>query len=509
MASNGIVDMALRAGDPRSIGPYMVVSRLGEGGQGVVYLGEWNGEPVAVKVLRHGADDAAVREVNSTRQVAGFCTARIIDVALDHDPPYIVSEYVAGTPLDRVPPRRGAELQRIAIGTATALVAIHRAGVVHRDFKPGNVLLAPDGPRVIDFGISRLSHSETTGRAIGSPPYMAPEQYSGERVTAAADVFAWGATMVFAATGRVPFEGDNIAAVAYRVLHAEPDLTGVPRALLPLVRRCLAKSPTERPTSKEVLLSLLGHDEEDDLDALESGRLEATRPVAGRAVPWRAGAAVLAGLAVIAAAVVFWPHGDRPPETQAELAAALSEVYRRTPTASFTSEGGMGQGDNLARSRGAVTVAGDPGLPHDDFVADITYGSEETRRYTITDRRVVETGESLGEFGDGSNEPPILLMASAGLTMIRSLVVQGNVTFEREGRVYRGIVPGNLTGDALKLLLVEYAGDAVDRSLVTYTLTIDEHDRPVSFVLDVGRPLGDAGLFTTTFRSTYTDFRSR
>lgn len=499
--------MPLRAGDPRSIGPYLVVSRLGEGGQGVVYLAEWAGEPVAVKVLRNGGDDAAIREVNSTRQVAGFCTARIIDVALDHDPPYIVSEYVAGTPLDRVPPRRGAELQRIAIGTATALVAIHRAGVVHRDFKPGNVLLAADGPRVIDFGISRLAHSETTGRAIGSPPYMAPEQYSGQRVTAAADVFAWGATIVFAATGRVPFGGDTIASVAYRVLHAEPDLIGVPAALLPLVRRCLAKSPTERPTSKEVLLTLLGHDDEDDLEALESGRIEATRPVPRRHSRW-----IWAGLlaAALLLGFVFWPYDESAvPQTQAELAAVLSEVYRVTPTATFTSEGGMGQGDNLAKAKGTVTVAGPAELPHDDFVADIAYGSEKPRRYTIRDRMVVESGASLGEFGDGSNEPPILVAATAGLTVIRSLVVQGNVTFERTGRVYRGIVPGNLTGDMLKLLLVEYAGDAVDRSLVTYTLTIDERNRPVSFVLDIGRPLGDAGLFTTTFRSTYTDFRSR
>ncbi|WP_169807715.1 serine/threonine-protein kinase [Herbidospora mongoliensis] len=501
--------MPLRTGDPRSIGPYLVISRLGEGGQGVVYLAEWGGEPVAIKVLRRSGDDAVIREVNSTRQVAGFCTARIIDVRLDLDPPYIVSEYVAGTPLDRVPPRKGAELQRIAIGTATALVAIHRAGVIHRDFKPGNVLLAPDGPRVIDFGISRLVHSETTGRAIGSPPYMAPEQYSGERVTAAADVFAWGATIVFAATGRVPFGGDSIAAVAYRVLHSEPDLTGVPASLLPLVRRCLAKSPAERPTSKELLLALLGHDDEDDLKVLESGRTEATQPVARRRVPW---AAVVGGALVVVALVagfVFWPRGDRPPETQAELAAVLSEVYRKTPTATFTSEGGMGEGDNYTKSTGTVTVAGPSGLPHDDFVADITYGSEKKKRYTITDYVVVESGDSLGEFGDGTNEPPILVMATAGLTVIRSLVVQGNVTFEREGRVYRGIVPANLTGDALKLLLVEYTGDAVDRSLVTYTLTIDELNRPVSFVLDLGRPLGGAGLFTTTFRATYTNFRSR
>ncbi|GAB1822797.1 serine/threonine-protein kinase [Herbidospora sp. RD11066] len=498
--------MALRAGDPRSIGPYMVVSRLGEGGQGVVYLAEWGGEPVAIKVLRRGGDDAVIREVNSTRQVAGFCTARIIDVVLDHDPAYIVSEYVAGTPLDRVPPRRGAELQRVAIGTATALVAIHRAGVIHRDFKPGNVLLAPDGPRVIDFGISRLVHSETTGRAIGSPPYMAPEQYSGERVTAAADVFAWGATIVFAATGRVPFGGDSIAAVAYRVLHSEPDLTGVPPALLPLVRRCLAKAPAERPTSKEVLLTLLGHDDEDDLKVLASGQAEATRPVTRRRVPW-AGVAALV-VAALVAGFFFWPRGDRPPETQAELAAMLSEVYRKTPTATFAGEGGMGEGDTFTTSAGTVTVTGASELPHDDFVADITYGSEKTKRYTIRDRTVMESGASLGEFGDGANEPPILVMATAGLTVIRSLVVQANVTFERDGRVYRGIVPANLTGDTLKLLLLEYAGDALDRSIVTYTLTIDEENRPVSFKLDFGRPLGDAGLYTTTFRSTYTDFRS-
>ncbi len=187
----------------------------------------------------------------------------------------------------------------------------------------------------------------------------------------------------------------------------------------------------------------------------------------------------------------------------------LSEVYRATPTATFTSEGGMGQGDNLAKSTGTVTVAGPAELPHDDFVADITYGSEKPRRYTIQDRRVVEVGRVArgvrrreqraadpGRGDGGAHRDPVARRAG-----------QRDLRADRPG--LPGIVPGNLTGDMLKLLLVEYAGDAVDRSLVTYTLTIDERNRPVSFVLDVGRPLGDAGLFTTTFRSTYTDFRSR
>lgn len=260
----------LRAIDPKRIGGYRLESRLGEGGQGVVYLGySESGRKVAIKVIHarlvSDRDSAFSRELAAARQVAEFCTVRIIDAAIDHDPPYIVTEYVEGPSLQEVIEsegvRTGAALHRLAIATITALAAIHRAGVVHRDFKPGNVLIGPDGPRVIDFGIARLlESSSTTGKAAGSLPYMAPEHFSDKRVGAPADIFAWGSTIVFAATGRPPFGNDHFGAVAYRILHKEPDLTALPAVLREVVSHCLAKDPAARPTANEVLLRLLNRD---------------------------------------------------------------------------------------------------------------------------------------------------------------------------------------------------------------------------------------------------------
>jgi len=273
---------ALRPGDPAYLGGYWIERRLGEGGQGVVYQGvAHTGRKVAIKVLRSrllvNDSSALSREITAARQVAEFCTAAILDVALDHDPPYIVSEYVDGPTLQQVIAaegvRTGAALHRLAVATITALAAIHRAGVVHRDFKPGNVLLAPDGPRVIDFGIARLVDlTTTTGTTAGSPPYMAPDHFTGARIGPEADIFAWGSTMVFAATGRPPFGDDNIAAVSYRILSAEPDLSAIPEPLRDVVRRCLAKDPAQRPTANEVLLRLLNRSDPSPAEALEQGR---------------------------------------------------------------------------------------------------------------------------------------------------------------------------------------------------------------------------------------------
>ncbi|MBB5077800.1 serine/threonine-protein kinase [Nonomuraea endophytica] len=240
------------------IGPYRILRELGRGGQGTVYLGrDDRGELAAVKVV-HGFDRAFDRELAAARQVAEFCTARVLRADLDHNPPYVASEFIDGPALHQVAPLRGAALTRLAIGTATALTAIHRAGVVHRDFKPGNVLMGPDGPRVIDFGIARLVDLSQSQGAAGTPPYMAPEQFAGGQVGPAADVFAWGATMVFAASGRPPFGSDTLAAVAYRIIHADPDLGELPEPLRTIVARCLAKNPMARPTARDLLLNLLG-----------------------------------------------------------------------------------------------------------------------------------------------------------------------------------------------------------------------------------------------------------
>ncbi|MFI0448739.1 ABC transporter substrate-binding protein [Actinomadura sp. 6N118] len=263
--------LPLRPGDPDRLSGYRLVGLIGEGGQGSVFLGEGDdGARVAVKLLHarfSGHPKARSRfaaELDVARRVAAFCTASILDADVEGDRPYIVSEYIDGPPLSQVlateGPRTGAVLDRIAIGTITALAAIHEAGVVHRDFKPANVLLPADGPRVIDFGIARALDATGTlsSTAVGTPAYMAPEQISGARVGPEADVFAWGTTMVYAATGRPAFGQDSIPAVMHRILNLPPDLGALTEPLRDLVLQCLSKDPAVRPSSQQVLVRLLG-----------------------------------------------------------------------------------------------------------------------------------------------------------------------------------------------------------------------------------------------------------
>lgn len=196
--------------------------------------------------------------------MASFCTARVIEADLDGNTPYIASEYIDGRPLREVVesdgPLTGTVLDRLAIGTATALTAIHHASIVHRDFKPDNVLIAADGPRVVDFGIARIidSTGTITSRAIGTPAYMAPEQIAGDDIGPFTDVFSWGATIAFAATGQVAFEGKSIATVLNRILNHEVDVAMLHEPLRGVVREALAKSPAERPSADQILLRLLG-----------------------------------------------------------------------------------------------------------------------------------------------------------------------------------------------------------------------------------------------------------
>ncbi|MEU9255914.1 serine/threonine-protein kinase [Streptomyces sp. NPDC048270] len=258
---------AERAGFPEYAGQYRLESVLGSGGMGVVHLAtSASGLRLAVKVVhaQHAMDPefrARFRqEVAAARRVSGAFTAPVVDADPDAERPWMATLFIDAPTLAeqvREAPLGPGALARLGAGLAEALRDIHRAGVVHRDLKPSNVLMAPDGVRVIDFGISRPADSDLrteTGKLIGTPPFMAPEQFQRPReVGPAADVFAMGAVLVHAATGRGPFDSDSHYLVAYQVVHSEPDLTGVPSSLAPVIARCLAKDPGDRPTPDALL----------------------------------------------------------------------------------------------------------------------------------------------------------------------------------------------------------------------------------------------------------------
>ncbi|WP_169807568.1 WD40 repeat domain-containing serine/threonine protein kinase [Herbidospora mongoliensis] len=312
--------MNAEPGIPAQIDDYRILHRIGHGGQGSVFRAEDpHGTPVALKVIHDELSKDPdhrrrfLREVELARRVAPFCTARVLDVGVLGDRPYIVSEFVPGTSLHHVVqkegPRSGGGLERLAVATATALAAIHRAGIVHRDFKPSNVLMGPEGPVVIDFGISRaLDHTATMSGSIGTPGYMAPEQIENGEVTPAADVFAWAATMVFAATGKRAFPGDTVPQLINAIMNRPPVLTGVPSGLRPLIEQALNKNPALRPTAAELVKNLTG-----DEFHVETAPLPPTPPPPpvkkSRRPAWLA-----AALAVVVAGGVltwqFWPDAD-------------------------------------------------------------------------------------------------------------------------------------------------------------------------------------------------------
>ncbi|GLP64565.1 serine/threonine protein kinase [Streptomyces sp. TUS-ST3] len=270
--------MTLRENDPESVGGYRIESRIGTGGMGVVYLGRSaSGRAVAVKVVHtRYADNPEFRarfrqEIAAARRVSGAFTAPVVDADPEAARPWMATAFVPGRTLaelvDGAGPLDWPALRRLGTELAEALREIHRAEVVHRDLKPSNVLLleseGDDGAvRVIDFGISRAADSDVrtqTGMVMGSPPFMAPEQFSRpHEVGSAVDVFSLGAVLVYAATGHSPFEAENAYLAAYNTVHGEPRLGALPEQLRPLVSRCLAKEPADRPTSSEVLEMLAG-----------------------------------------------------------------------------------------------------------------------------------------------------------------------------------------------------------------------------------------------------------
>jgi serine/threonine protein kinase len=247
---------------PRTLGPYRLQDRLGEGGMGVVHLAQApDGGLVAVKVLNPRGDDVngrrrLAREVETMRRVRSPYVAEVLDADVAGEFPYIVTRFVPGPTLEQLVRGRGpmsaAGLRRLACGTAEALAAIHAAGVVHRDLKPGNVMLAQDRPIVIDFGIAQAGDATRltqTGLVMGTPGYLAPEVIEGQPSSPASDVHCWGATMAFAATGHLPFGGGSYESIFYRIVSGRADLEGVPAPLVPLISAALARDPAHRPSA--------------------------------------------------------------------------------------------------------------------------------------------------------------------------------------------------------------------------------------------------------------------
>ncbi|MES9541757.1 MULTISPECIES: serine/threonine-protein kinase [unclassified Actinomadura] len=260
----------LEPADPREVGGHRLLGRLGSGGMGTVYLGAdpESGGRVAVKTIHpHLADDPSYRrrfhdEASLASRVASFCTARVLAQGEDDGLPYLVTDYVGGVSLhDRLAaggPLPPADLHGVAVGVASALAAIHAAGLVHRDIKPANVMLTLSGCRVIDFGIAgsqdAVEETATTGQVFGTPGWIAPEVLVGGPASQAADIFAWGCLIAHAGTGQMPIGGDP---ATLRTAAGDADLSGLPDSLVPAVRWALAEDPADRPTATDLLLALV------------------------------------------------------------------------------------------------------------------------------------------------------------------------------------------------------------------------------------------------------------
>jgi outer membrane protein assembly factor BamB len=385
MAPQRNIGSAAEAELPEYAGHYRLESRLGSGGMGVVHLARsTSGMKVAVKVVHSKfAKDPEFRgrfrqEVAAARGVSGAFTASVVDADPEAERPWMATLFIPGPTLSdhvkRNGPMEAAQLRRLMAGLAEALRDIHRVGVVHRDLKPSNVLLAEDGPKVIDFGISRPKDSELrteTGKLIGTPPFMAPEQFRRPReVGPAADIFALGSVMVHAATGCGPFDSDSPYVVAYQVVHDEPDLSEVPANLAPLVLRCLAKEPEDRPTPDELMRELrsvaASYDTQTFIPAQRAGERpvaepvgEAEQPQRGRLRGRRAALAAAALLVVGGALGALQLLGGEPAVSRSSSPGTTPSVARAWEAKPLSGDGGvpqcsMGSGRLLCAQRGLV-----------------------------------------------------------------------------------------------------------------------------------------------------------
>ncbi|MET8005033.1 serine/threonine protein kinase [Nonomuraea glycinis] len=334
------------------IGPYRIVGRMGAGGMGVVYGGiADDGARVAVKVIHPGlaADPhfhaRFVREVDLLSRVRGRCTVSVLAADTAAVPPWLATEFVPGPTLSTYVqdngPLRPDELLSFGVDIAEALTDIHRVGIVHRDLKPGNVILSASGAKVLDFGIARAldeSGLTGTGALIGTPGWISPEQYRGDEADAAADVFAWGALMTYASTGRPPFGTGAPDVMAYRVMSVDPDLSGVPANIRDLVRRALAKDRPARPTAYELLAGVT---------ASRNGTTPMTLHEKRPAAPVWPAVAVVAAVAVVSA--VFMVNSAGTPEALRSPSGPSASTHAESPEPDTSEEP-----DESARGRETV-----------------------------------------------------------------------------------------------------------------------------------------------------------
>ncbi|MFI5930664.1 protein kinase [Actinoplanes sp. NPDC051494] len=537
--------MPLRPGDPVRLGDYELLSRLGQGGMGTVFRGRAaDGTTVAVKMVRpEFAGDEEFRgrfrsEVTRAQQVPSFSTAAVLDADPDHDPPYLVVEYVDGPALNTLVQERGPLtghlLQGVAVGIATALTAIHGAGVIHRDLKPGNVLIALGGVKVIDFGIARAFEATSmhtrTDQMVGTVAYMAPERFDpayGQEVTPAADVFAWGAVVTYAATGRTPFTADSPAAAAVRILTQPPDLTGVPAPLRALVEASLAKYPQQRPTARELLDALLG----------SSTQRSPSVPVAVRPPDDTAGTAWRVHPGSLDAATGN-PGAARPaPVSSASrpttgqggadglrVASSRSRVLRRAAPAAVAGlvllGGGLGVlhqanrfgGEPSASDRGAGSgsapaseTAGPATTPADAQTAILAGDRRFSIQLTTGNRYFMIDGTTDElDLSDGTGPEAEFVLKPVGVRyMIRSLAGEGYAGDDYclgvdyvPGRAASPVVGATCAPTAATLFAMVATGDKDAKGRPTYSIKSDEHgwlmwdaERKRSDVTEVGEAL--------------------
>ncbi|MFB7354938.1 serine/threonine-protein kinase [Streptomyces gardneri] len=553
----------LNAEDPVSIGPFRLIGRLGVGGMGRVFLARSaGGRTVAVKIVH--AELAAqeefrrrfAREVAALERVGGTGTAPVLGSDTSADAPWVAIGYVPGPSLrtvvgDEYGPLPPATVRALASGLARALVHIHDAGLVHRDLKPSNVLLTVDGPRLIDFGIARAVDTvadggglTSTGAVVGSPGFMSPEQVRGDRVTPASDVFCLGSVLAYAATGRSPFgtADSGVHAQMFRIAHDEPDLTDLAPELSGLIRACLAKDPTARPSAAEIVETLPVADPWLPADVLARLGRHAARLLEAEAGPEGGGARMLASAGDPTPATPLPPTArtaPRPRRRTALITALATLVVAAAAGATYTfwpdpdtggdeqKNRGKGQTDGVsARPAGIVpgsflgawegVIQGTADHPRETARIEITQGAAGAKsavyvqvsesRLCMGRSRLVSADEDkvvLGESDVTTSVPAQRCTPAAHQTLtLRSPDVlewtsgAAKATF-RKAPTGTAVVPARYLGRWRSKPMREVYGDNDDRYRTEVTVTQGPIGTPVIRITDVFPRTNDAGEATT------------